>query len=99
MRIRNMILTLMISLFLTNLSFSGELKKYVIDKAHSSVEFTVRHMAIAKVKGKFTEFSGVIMADEEDITNSIINVTIQTESINTENEGRDKHLKSPDFFQ
>ena len=72
--------------------------KYVIDKVHSSIAFSVKHMMISTVKGGFDDFSGEIMLDENDITKSSVMVTIQTASINTGNEGRDKHLKSPDFF-
>jgi polyisoprenoid-binding protein YceI len=72
--------------------------KYVIDLVHSSVEFSVKHNMVSTVKGEFDTFSGEIMLDEKDLSNSSVMVTIETASINTGNDGRDKHLKSADFF-
>lgn len=71
---------------------------YQIDPVHSSVTFSVRHMVISNVKGQFTKFSGVINLDEEDITRSSVEVTIDAASIDTGNEDRDKHLRSADFL-
>ena len=68
-----------------------------IDPVHSSVEFTIRHL-VGRVKGKFKEFSGTIVLDEKKVSNSSVSVSINTASIDTENERRDGHLKSPDFF-
>ncbi len=73
-------------------------EKYEIDPVHSNIGFTVRHMVIAKVSGGFKEFSGTILYDEKDLTKSSVNVTIKTASINTQNERRDNHLRSEDFF-
>lgn len=72
--------------------------KYAIDKTHSEIEFSVRHMMLAKVKGNFTDFTGEIMFDESNPVNSSVMVSIKTASVDTDNEGRDKHLRSPDFF-
>jgi polyisoprenoid-binding protein YceI len=83
-------------LALTVNSFAQE--KYALDKAHSNIGFSVRHMLVAKVSGQFTDFSGTIMYDAQDITKSSVNVTIKAASINTENANRDKHLRSGDFF-
>ncbi|MDZ7361072.1 MAG: YceI family protein [candidate division KSB1 bacterium] len=73
-------------------------QKFEIDRSHSNIGFTVRHMLVAKVSGSFTDFSGTILYDEKDITKSSVNVTIKTASINTQNERRDNHLRSEDFF-
>jgi polyisoprenoid-binding protein YceI len=72
--------------------------KYEIDLAHSYAGFSVRHLVISNTKGSFTDFSGMIKYDEEDIRNSTAEVMIRTASIDTDNEDRDKHLKSTDFF-
>ncbi len=77
-------------------SFAAE--KYEIDVTHSVVGFTVRHLVVAKVSGKFKEVAGTILYDEQDITKSSVNVTIKTASIDTDNERRDTHLRSADFF-
>ena len=71
---------------------------YAIDVAHSSVGFSVRHLGLSKVKGNFTEFSGAISYDPQDVTKSAVKVTIKTPSINTDNESRDDHLRGADFF-
>ena len=69
-----------------------------IDKTHSSILFAVKHMVISKVKGAFDEYSGTIQYDEADITESSVEVTIKTASIDTRDEKRDGHLKNSDFF-
>ncbi len=71
---------------------------WVIDASHSQVEFSVRHMMIAKVRGRFEQFSGTVDITEENPTAAKVNVTIDTGSINTRDANRDAHLKSPDFF-
>jgi len=70
---------------------------YDIDPVHSQVGFSVRHI-FSKVPGFFKQFSGTIVADEKNPAASSVNVTIQTASIFTDNEQRDAHLRSPDFF-
>jgi polyisoprenoid-binding protein YceI len=72
--------------------------RYEIDPAHSSINFTIKHLVISKVKGNFLQFSGTIMFDEKDINKSSVEVKIATASISTSNPDRDKHLKSADFF-
>lgn len=72
--------------------------QYKIDHSHSSVEFSVRHMVISNVKGGFDEFDGSILFDPENIENSSVEFSINTASINTKEEKRDDHLRSPDFF-
>ena len=69
-----------------------------IDPAHSQVTFNVKHMMIAKVHGAFEEFSGTVNLDDKDLSKSDVEWTIQVASLTTHNEGRDQHLKSPDFF-
>ena len=68
------------------------------DPVHSNIEFTVRHLGISSVSGKFTEFSADIWVDEVHPENSSVDVTIQVSSIDTDNERRDAHLRSKDFF-
>ena len=72
---------------------------YTIDVAHSSIGFAVKHLGLSKVKGTFNDFSGTILVDSVDIAKSSVNVTIKAASINTDNESRDKHLRSADFFE
>ena len=70
---------------------------YTIDPAHSTVGFNVRHF-FSRVPGRFNEFEGTITFDDKDAAKSAVDVTIKTASISTNNERRDNHLRSPDFF-
>lgn len=72
--------------------------KWVLDPAHSSVDFSVRHMMIANVKGTFQNFTAEIEADPADLTNANIEFTVETASVDTRNKDRDGHLVSADFF-
>jgi polyisoprenoid-binding protein YceI len=70
---------------------------FTLDPAHSHVGFSVRHMMIAKVRGRFAEFSGTLTVDEDPLQSSV-EVEINLASIDTRDEQRDGHLQSPDFF-
>jgi polyisoprenoid-binding protein YceI len=69
-----------------------------IDPAHTVAEFKVKHMMIANVKGHFSKVSGVLTRDESDPAKDRIEATIEAASVQTRDEQRDAHLKSPDFF-
>ena len=74
-------------------------KPYPIDLNHSNVGFTVPIMGgLSKVKGKFSDFAINLTNDEKDITKSSVSVTIKATSVDTGIEGRDKHLRTADFF-
>jgi len=68
------------------------------DKSHSKIGFTVSHMVITDVDGKFNEYEGTVVTEGEDFEGAQVNFTIEANSINTDNERRDNHLKSDDFF-
>ena len=70
---------------------------WALDTAHSSVGFTVRHMMVSKVRGRFTDFTADIVT-AEDPRQSTVNATVQMASIDTGDEGRDGHLRTNDFF-
>ncbi len=71
---------------------------YKIDSVHSSVAFSALHLGITNFYGRFNEVAGDVVFDKENPAKSSVNVTVQTESIDTHNPKRDQHLKSPDFF-
>lgn len=71
---------------------------YQIDPSHSSANFSIKHMMIAKVHGGFEKLSGTFIYDAANPTNSNVDVTIDVASINTRETQRDTHLKSADFF-
>jgi polyisoprenoid-binding protein YceI len=68
------------------------------DNSHSSIGFSVRHLMISKVRGHFNQWGGTFDYDEEDPTRSKLSVRIDAASIDTRDEKRDAHLRSPDFF-
>jgi len=70
---------------------------WTIDPMHSEVGFSVRHMMVSKVRGRFTKFSGQIVTGE-DLPSSSVTAEIDLSSIDTAAEQRDAHLRSPDFF-
>jgi polyisoprenoid-binding protein YceI len=72
--------------------------KWTVDNVHSSVKFTVTHLVIAEVEGSFKVFSGNIVSKNADLTDAAVDFSVDVKSISTDNEMRDNHLKSPDFF-
>ena len=70
---------------------------YDIDVSHTRLGFAVRHMAVSKVRGEFKDFSGTLELAENPV-DSKISVTIQAVSVNTNDENRDNHLRTNDFF-
>lgn len=71
---------------------------WAIDPAHSNVEFAVKHLMIATVKGRFAEVSGTLHLDEAQPEQSVVDVRIGAASIDTRQPDRDAHLRSADFF-
>jgi polyisoprenoid-binding protein YceI len=69
-----------------------------VDPAHTTVEFSVRHMMVTTVKGQFQKVKGTVELDEKEPSKSTVEVSIDTASIDTREAKRDAHLKSPDFF-
>jgi polyisoprenoid-binding protein YceI len=70
---------------------------WVVDKNHSAALFQVRHL-VSKVGGHFGDFSGTIVADAAKPESSTVEFTVKTTSIDTDNDQRDNHLRSADFF-
>lgn len=72
--------------------------KWNVDASHSNVKFSVSHLVVSEVEGSFRKFDGTIDAPTEDFNNATINFTVDVASVNTDNDKRDEHLKSDDFF-
>ena len=70
---------------------------WTVDPAHSELSFRVRHLT-GRVRGYFKDWSGTVTADPSDLATGSVTVEVKTASINTEQERRDTHLRSPDFF-
>lgn len=69
-----------------------------IDPAHTAAQFAVKHMMISTVRGEFKNVTGTVVWDDQDVTKSTVNVTIDTKTVNTGEEKRDQDLKSDKFF-
>ena len=69
-----------------------------IDPAHSQITFSIRHMMISNVHGRFEKFDGIVNFNEEDPANSTVDVKIDAASISTREPNRDNHLRSADFL-
>jgi polyisoprenoid-binding protein YceI len=74
------------------------LTTWQIDPAHTQIGFSVRHMMFATVRGRFTDFAGELVLDENDPARTEVRVEIASGSVDTGNEQRDAHLRSADFF-
>jgi len=72
--------------------------KWSNDASHSSIKFTVTHLMVSEVEGRFKTFSGNIESPSADFNNAAISFNVDVASITTEDDTRDKHLKSDDFF-
>ncbi len=92
---KKMLFALVIAL-LTTTAFAQT--KWNIDKSHSKVQFSVSHLVITDVTGQFKSFDASIESTKEDFSDAKINFSVDVNSIYTENDKRDGHLKSDDFF-
>ena len=84
--------------FLLGASVISAQTKWTVDKSHSNVKFTVKHMTVSEVEGSFKVFDGTVEHTKADFSDAKINFTVDINSVNTDNERRDTHLKSEDFF-
>ena len=77
---------------------SAATETYTVDHTHSAALFQVEHFGISFVSGRFTDLSGTIAVDRENLNNSSVEIVIRTASVNTDLEKRDKHLRNDDFL-
>ncbi|MDE0423900.1 MAG: YceI family protein [Candidatus Poribacteria bacterium] len=96
--IRGLVLALLITGFTGITQLSDAADTYEIDTAHSMILFRAKHNGITYNYGRFNEFTGKITMDETDISKSMVEFEVKTASVDTANEKRDQHLRSPDFF-
>jgi len=73
--------------------------RYQVDGSHSTFGFAIKHLGVATVRGKFTKFAGAFEGPEADMTAAKGEVKVEVASLTTENEQRDAHLRSADFFE
>src|SRR5262250_136185 len=70
-----------------------------IDPAHTAAQFAVKHMMISTVRGEFKGVTGTVIWDDQDVTKSSVDVTIDAKTVNTGEEKRDQDLRSANFFE
>ncbi len=93
---KNLKMVVLFSIITISITFAQTSWKF--DKSHSKVGFSVTHMVISETEGNFKEFEGKILTDEDNFENAKVNFSANINSIDTDNEDRDKHLKADDFF-
>jgi polyisoprenoid-binding protein YceI len=86
------------ALLLTGVSAFAQSSSWVIDTNHSQVNFQIRHMGVSNVRGSISGVTGTVVWDDKDPSKSSVEATIDAKTLSTNNDARDKHLKSPDFF-
>lgn len=82
----------------TTVHYSTAAGGWTVDKAHTNVIFSVSHLVVSDVEGKFTSFDGTMDASKPDFSDAKVTFTIDVKSVSTDNEMRDNHLKSDEFF-
>jgi polyisoprenoid-binding protein YceI len=81
------------------LSFkTAEKATWLLDKNHAKLGFTITHLMVSDVEGWFKSFDAKITSSTDDFSDAVVEMTADVNSINTDNEQRDNHLKTPDFF-
>jgi polyisoprenoid-binding protein YceI len=92
-------ISLLASAFLLfSLNGMAQVTKWAVDKGHSNVTFTVTHMTVSEVEGSFKIFDGTMEHTKADFTDAKVNFSVDVNSVFTDNERRDNHLKGDDFF-
>jgi polyisoprenoid-binding protein YceI len=89
---------LILAITLGSLGIAAQADTFKIDPVHSSVVFSVMHLGVSNFHGRFNDIKGTVVLDKADPSKSSVDLTIPVESVDTKNEKRDQHLKSPDFF-
>ena len=88
----------LVSVLLIVLTVTAPAQQWDFDKVHSTIGFAVRHLVISKTTGKFEDYSGQVMFDGKNLEQGSVEIAIQIASINTDDNKRDDHLRSSDFF-
>jgi polyisoprenoid-binding protein YceI len=86
------------ALLLTGVSAFAESTSWTIDSNHAQANFQIRHMGVSNVRGSISGVTGTVVWDDKDPSKSSVEATIDAKTLSTNNDARDKHLKSPDFF-
>ncbi|MFZ4620881.1 MAG: YceI family protein [Bacteroidota bacterium] len=84
-------------LFIVSAMSFGQ-SKWIVEKSHSNINFSVAHLVVSEVTGKFKDFNGTLESSKEDFSDMKVSIAIKAGSVDTDEPNRDGHLKSPDFF-
>ncbi len=95
---RSFLLLAAAGLALLPAGLQAQTSTWTIDPAHSSIGFAVKHLGVSTVRGTLTGIKGTVVLDDKDIARSSVEAVVDATTVNTNVEARDKHLKSPDFF-
>jgi polyisoprenoid-binding protein YceI len=86
------------ALLLPGVGAFAQASSWAIDTNHSQVNFQIRHMGVSNVRGSISGVTGTVVWDDKDPSKSSVEAIIDAKTLSTNNDARDKHLKSPDFF-
>ena len=89
------LVTLAVALVFTAAAYA---QTWTVDKAHAKIGFNITHLSLSEVEGQFRNFDASITSSKADFSDAVFTFTAQTASVFTDNDKRDEHLKSPDFF-
>jgi polyisoprenoid-binding protein YceI len=95
---RRIVTAALAALLFTGASAFAQSTTWTIDKNHSQVNFQIRHVGVSNVRGSLSGITGTVVWDDKNPSKSSVEATIDTNTVSTNNDARDKHLKSPDFF-
>jgi polyisoprenoid-binding protein YceI len=101
MKVRNLLVVICLTVGhgpLSGTAANASADEYQVDNKHSTVIFRVKHLGVSYFYGRFNQIEGRITFDEADPTSFVLDVEIKVESIDTNDQRRDEHLKGPDFF-
>jgi polyisoprenoid-binding protein YceI len=98
MKMKSAVLSFGLALF-AGVAAHAQTSTWTIDPAHSGATFSIKHMGVSTVRGSFSGLKGAIVLDEKNITKTTVEATVDTTTVTTGMDARDKHLKSPDFFE
>ena len=90
---------LILAVFFISSIANGQTTVWEADNAHSEIGFSAKHMVIATVNGKFKDYALTVKSDKEDFSDAAVDLEVKITSVDTDNERRDTHLKSGDFFE
>lgn len=80
------------------LGFGAGAHTWTVDKSHSRLGFNITHLMVSEVDGNFRNFTATIKSDKEDFSDAVFEMSAEATSINTDNDKRDEHLRTADFF-